>query len=71
MIEKEDYIQAMELVNEYEKEMILHNGTPCYILFNLDAGDAIVITKKDLAERIFNNDNHYDQMKESKLYQYQ
>ena len=58
MINKEDYIQAMEL----------NNGTPCYILYNLDEDQAIVVTNKDVAERILHNDTTVNQMKESKLY---
>jgi hypothetical protein len=67
-ITKEDYLDAKELIDAYEKAILLTNGIPCYILYNLDTGDAIVIQDKDVAERLYKSADPYDRMTKTKYY---
>lgn len=65
---KHDYLEARQIVDAYEKELLNTNGTPVYILFNLDADAAIVLDNEDFAKRLLEKNGTYDQMKVSKLY---
>jgi hypothetical protein len=55
-ITKEDYIESLKIVKEYENNIILNNGIPCFIIYDnlsIDGSKPIMVfTDEDLAIRI-------------------
>ena len=55
MIKKEEYLEAIKLIDDYENAMVLNNGIPCFILIrNEDKhsdNNIQVFTDEDMANR--------------------